>query len=161
ASALARVALGPPANGTVEIAGPEQFRLDELVQRRLSELDDPREVVADPQAPYSGAKVGVRTLLPETTARLGETRFETWSAPMTEEFFEGSSGLKVFLRSWRPPSTPRGVVVIVHGLMAHSGLYEWVAESLVGNALAVYALDLLGHGKSEGEHYFTDTVERY
>src|SRR5262249_50712291 len=75
ASALARVALGPPANGTVEIAGPEQFRLDELVQRRLSELDDPREVVADPQAPYSGAKVGVRTLLPETTARLGETRF--------------------------------------------------------------------------------------
>jgi alpha-beta hydrolase superfamily lysophospholipase/uncharacterized protein YbjT (DUF2867 family) len=171
ASALATIALGPPANGTVEIAGPEQFRLDELVQRRLSELGDPRAVVVDSQAPYSGAKVSVRTLLPETTARLGETRFETWlarsAAPprrkpaMMEGFFEGSSGLNVFLRSWRPPSTPHGVVVIVHGLMAHSGLYEWVAESLVANDLAVYAFDLLGHGRSEGEHYFTDTVDRY
>jgi acylglycerol lipase len=164
ASGLARIAVGPPVRGTVEIAGPEQFRLDELVQRRLAELKDSRQVIADSDAPYSGAKVSLKTLLPETTARLGETRFETWlarSLPMTEEFFEGSSGRKVFLRSWRPPSTPRGVVLIVHGLMAHSGLYEWVAESLVKSGLAVYALDLLGHGKSEGEPYFTDTVDRY
>jgi alpha-beta hydrolase superfamily lysophospholipase/uncharacterized protein YbjT (DUF2867 family) len=161
AGALARIAVAPPVNGIVEIAGPEQFRLDELVQRRLVDLRDPREVIVDPQATYSGAHVGVRTLLPDMTARLGQTRFESWTTPMKEEFFEGSQGLQMFLRSWRPPSKPRGVVVIVHGLMAHSGLYEWVADNLVKSDLAVYALDLVGHGKSEGEPYFTETVDRY
>src|SRR6058998_4403876 len=56
ASAVGRIAVGPPVNGTVEIAGPEQFRLEELVRRRLAQLGDPREVVADPTALYSGAK---------------------------------------------------------------------------------------------------------
>ena len=80
ASAVARVAIGPPVNGIVEIGGPEQFRLDELVRRRLSSLKDPREVIADPKALYSGAKVGERTLVPGKSAQLGETRFETWLA---------------------------------------------------------------------------------
>ncbi|MGH9815481.1 MAG: SDR family oxidoreductase [Candidatus Acidiferrales bacterium] len=80
ASAVGRIAVGQPVNGTVEIAGPEQFRLDELVRRRLAALSDTREVVADPNAPYSGAKVSLRTLLPDNNARLGETRFETWLA---------------------------------------------------------------------------------
>src|SRR5215831_7757094 len=78
ASAVGRIALGTPVNGTVEIAGPEQFRLDELVRRQLAQLHDPREVVADPHARYSGAEVSERTLVPGTDARLGETRFETW-----------------------------------------------------------------------------------
>ncbi len=78
ASTVARVAVGPPANGTVETGGPEQFRMDELVRERLETLEDPREVIADPQARYAGAKVSLRTLLPDKTARLGETRFETW-----------------------------------------------------------------------------------
>src|SRR5262249_38856022 len=56
ASAVGRIAEGPPVNGTVEIGGPEQFRLDELVQKRLAALKDPREVIADPEARYSGAK---------------------------------------------------------------------------------------------------------
>jgi uncharacterized protein YbjT (DUF2867 family) len=78
ASAVGRIAVGPPVNGTVEIGGPEQFRLDELVRRRLATLKDPREVIADPKALYSGAKVSARTLVPGNNARLGETRFETW-----------------------------------------------------------------------------------
>jgi uncharacterized protein YbjT (DUF2867 family) len=78
ASALARIAVGPPVNGTVEIGGPEQFRVDDLVRRRLAALKDPREVIADPDALYSGAKISERTLLPGNNARLGETRFETW-----------------------------------------------------------------------------------
>jgi uncharacterized protein YbjT (DUF2867 family) len=78
ASATAKVAIEPPANGIVEIAGPEKFRLDELVRRRLASLKDPREVIADPNALYSGAKVTDRTLVPGNNARLGETRFETW-----------------------------------------------------------------------------------
>ena len=77
-SALATIAAGEPLDGTVEIAGPEQFHLDDLVRRRLAALKDPREVIADPNALYSGAKLSERTLVPGTNARLGQTRFETW-----------------------------------------------------------------------------------
>ena len=69
---------GQPVNGIVEIGGPEQFRVDELVRRRLASLKDPREVIADPNALYAGAKLRERTLLPGNNARLGETHFETW-----------------------------------------------------------------------------------
>src|SRR6266481_586512 len=78
ATAVGRIAVGPPVNGIVEIGGPEQFRLDELVRQRLATLKDSREVIADPKALYSGAKVSERTLVPGNNARLGETRFETW-----------------------------------------------------------------------------------
>jgi uncharacterized protein YbjT (DUF2867 family) len=78
ASGVGTIAVGPPVNGIVEIGGPEQFRLDELVRRRLATLKDPREVIADPHARYAGAEVGQRTLLPGQDARLGETRFDTW-----------------------------------------------------------------------------------
>jgi len=78
ASAVGRIAVGQPVNGIVEIGGPEQFRVDELVRRRLASLKDPREVIADTRALYSGAKLSERTLLPGNDARLGETRFETW-----------------------------------------------------------------------------------
>jgi uncharacterized protein YbjT (DUF2867 family) len=78
ASAVGRIAVGPPVNGIVEIGGPEQFRVDELVRQRRASLKDPREVVADPNARYSGAKISEKTLIPGNNARLGETRFETW-----------------------------------------------------------------------------------
>jgi len=78
ASGVARIAVGTPVNGIIEIAGPEQFRVDELVRRRLASLQDSREIVADPNALYSGAKLSERTLVPEKDARLGETSFETW-----------------------------------------------------------------------------------
>lgn len=78
ATAVGRIAVGPPVNGTVEIGGPEQFRMDELVRRRLVALKDPRQVIPDPNALYSGAKISERTLVPGNNARLGETRFETW-----------------------------------------------------------------------------------
>ena len=78
ASAVGRVAVGQPVNGIVEIGGPEQFRVDELVRRRLASLKDPREVVPDPNALYSGAILSEKTLVPGNNARLGETRFETW-----------------------------------------------------------------------------------
>ena len=78
ASGVARIAVAQPVNGIIEIAGPEQFRVDELVRRRLIALKDSREVIPDPNARYGGAKVSERTLLPEKSARLGETRFETW-----------------------------------------------------------------------------------
>jgi uncharacterized protein YbjT (DUF2867 family) len=78
ASAAARIAVGPPVNGIVEIGGPEQFRLDELVRRRLTSLNDSREVIADPDARYSGARIAEQTLVPGKNAQLGETRFADW-----------------------------------------------------------------------------------
>ncbi len=80
ATAVGRIAVGAPANGIVEIGGPEQFRLDELVRRRLATLKDSSEVVADPKARYSGAKISEKTLVPGKNARLGETTFEIWQA---------------------------------------------------------------------------------
>jgi len=79
ATGVARVAEGSPVNGIVEIAGPEQFRLDELIRGVLRERDDPREVVTDPQASYFGITPDERTLLPGHDARLADTRFEDWS----------------------------------------------------------------------------------
>jgi len=78
ASAVGRVALGTPVNGTVEVAGPEQFRLDEFIRRGLRARNDPREVVADPRAGYYGMDVDERALVPGSDARLGEIRFEDW-----------------------------------------------------------------------------------
>jgi uncharacterized protein YbjT (DUF2867 family) len=78
ARAVLNVALGEPLNGVVEVAGPEQFRLEEFVRRGLEAEDDSREVVADPQARYFGVRLSERTLLPADDARRGETRFEDW-----------------------------------------------------------------------------------
>jgi uncharacterized protein YbjT (DUF2867 family) len=78
AGAVGRISLGAPVNGTVEVGGPEQFRLDELIQRDLDARNDPRQVVADPDARYFGARLGPRTLVPGTDAKLGEVRFEDW-----------------------------------------------------------------------------------
>src|SRR3979490_1710253 len=78
ASGVGRIAVGQPVNGIVEIGGPEQFRVDELVRGRLASFKDPREVIADPNARYSGAKLSEKTLVPGNNARLGDTRFETW-----------------------------------------------------------------------------------
>ena len=78
ASAVGKAAMGAPVNGTVEVGGPEKFRLDELVRQALAAWKDPREVVADPQARYYGATLGERTLVPGDDAQLGETRFEDW-----------------------------------------------------------------------------------
>lgn len=81
--------------------------------------------------------------------------------PMTEETFAGVGGLNIFLRSWRPDTTARGVVVIVHGFNSHSGYYTWVAEQFRSMGLAVYALDLRGRGKSDGERFYVDKFEDY
>jgi uncharacterized protein YbjT (DUF2867 family) len=78
ARAVARVAVGAPVNGTVEVAGPQQFRFDELIREGLAAINDPREVVLDPDARYFGAALGERSLVPAGDARLGEIRFEEW-----------------------------------------------------------------------------------
>jgi uncharacterized protein YbjT (DUF2867 family) len=81
ASAVCRVALGSPLNGTVEVGGPEKFHLDELVRRTLAARNDPREVVTDEQARYYGIKVSENSLIPGPDAQLGQKRLEDWRSP--------------------------------------------------------------------------------
>ncbi|MBB3015246.1 SDR family oxidoreductase [Cupriavidus alkaliphilus] len=78
AEAVADQALADPANGIVDIAGPQRFALSELVQRYLAATNDPRKVVVDAKAPYFGAELEDGTLVPDGPARLGKTSFEAW-----------------------------------------------------------------------------------
>jgi uncharacterized protein YbjT (DUF2867 family) len=78
ASAVGKISVGSPVNGIVEVAGPQQFRLDELIRRFLRDRRDPREVITDPHARYSGAELDERTLVPGDDATLAETRFDDW-----------------------------------------------------------------------------------
>jgi uncharacterized protein YbjT (DUF2867 family) len=78
ATAVAAAALAPPVNGTVEVAGPEPFYIDELIGKVLAFDKDPRPVVVDPDALYFGVKLTDKSLVPETNARLGSTRFDWW-----------------------------------------------------------------------------------
>lgn len=75
--------------------------------------------------------------------------------------FTGAGGLNIFTRSWRPEGEARGVVVIVHGFNSHSGQYLWVGGQLAAAGLAVYALDLRGRGRSDGERFYVQKIEDY
>lgn len=78
AGAVAQVAVGAPLNDVVEVAGPEQFRLDELIRGVLKARHDPREVITDPDASYFGITPSERTLLPGNHAQITGTRLDDW-----------------------------------------------------------------------------------
>ncbi len=80
ASAVARIATNPPVNGTVEIAGPEQFPLDDLARRFLAARSDSRQVISDTQGRYYGIQLSERALVPGNDAQLSEADFESWLA---------------------------------------------------------------------------------
>ena len=78
AANVADVALAPPRNGIVEIAGPERAPFNEFVARYLQAVGDPREVVRDPEARYFGGRVEEHSLVPLGEARLGHIGFDEW-----------------------------------------------------------------------------------
>jgi uncharacterized protein YbjT (DUF2867 family) len=78
AEAVAHLALQPPANGIVEIAGPERESLSGLAQRFMTLIEDPREVVSDTQATYFGAELDAETLVPANAAWKGSLNFDRW-----------------------------------------------------------------------------------
>jgi uncharacterized protein YbjT (DUF2867 family) len=78
AAVVCEISLRAPADGVIEIAGPEELRFEQFVRRGLMAKDDPRTVVADPKALYFGAELQERTLLPTSAAQLGEIRFDDW-----------------------------------------------------------------------------------
>lgn len=80
---------------------------------------------------------------------------------MKEERIDTTGGLTLFVRSWRPEGTARGVVAICHGVKSHSGYYMWAAAQLVARGFAVYALDLRGRGQSDGERFYIEAFADY
>ena len=85
ATAVTKVAMESPLNGIVEIAGPEEFRFDEFISRGLNARNDPREVVAEPHARYFGTELRERSLVPNGSVLLGETRFHHWLRPSASQ----------------------------------------------------------------------------
>jgi uncharacterized protein YbjT (DUF2867 family) len=75
---VAAVALAPPRNGIVEIAGPERAPFNEIIARYLKAVGDPREVVSDPEAKYGGGRIDEHSLVPLGEARLGRIDFDEW-----------------------------------------------------------------------------------
>ena len=80
---------------------------------------------------------------------------------MQEESFASLGGLKIHLRSWRPENAPRAVMAICHGVNSHGGQYLWSAEQFVARGYAVYALDLRGRGRSDGERFYVEHIDEY
>ncbi|MEP7765443.1 SDR family oxidoreductase [Sanguibacter sp. 25GB23B1] len=80
ATAVARTTAGEPLNGTIEVAGPVELGLDDLVRSGLAAAGDPRTVVSDPEATYFGQKLGRRMLLPGADAVIFGTTFDEWLA---------------------------------------------------------------------------------
>jgi uncharacterized protein YbjT (DUF2867 family) len=78
ADIMTDVALSPPANGVIEIAGPAPVRMSDLVAQFLKATNDPRKVNADPHAPYFGTELDDRSLVPGDDPRIGARRFEDW-----------------------------------------------------------------------------------
>jgi acylglycerol lipase len=79
---------------------------------------------------------------------------------MKEQSFQGLGG-KIFYRTWQPASPPRAVVAIAHGVLSHSGYYEWTGTQLAARGFAVFAIDHRGRGRSDGERYFIEKVDDY
>jgi uncharacterized protein YbjT (DUF2867 family) len=84
-NAVTKVATRSPLNGTVEVAGPEQFRFDEFIRRGLDARKDPRQIIDDAHALYFGTKLSEYSLVPDNDALLGEVRFEDWLSQSTSQ----------------------------------------------------------------------------
>lgn len=78
-----------------------------------------------------------------------------------EETIQNYSRLKLFVRSWQPAGAAKAVVAICPGFNSHGGYYLWAADQLVAEGYAVYAIDLRGRGKSDGERFYVDRVGEY
>jgi uncharacterized protein YbjT (DUF2867 family) len=83
AAAVAEAALGQPANGMIETAGPDQIRQDELVRQYLTATGDPRKVITDDKPLYFGIEVNDQSLVPAANPRIGKVHFKDWLSHST------------------------------------------------------------------------------
>jgi len=75
--------------------------------------------------------------------------------------FRGAGGLRLFRRRWRPAEPARAVVVNIHGLGDHSGLYPTLVDFLVARGIAVHAPDLRGNGRSPGPRAYVTRWDEF
>lgn len=88
-AAMADLLVGKPVNTIVEIAGPEKFRLDELVRKYVAVMNDEHEVITDIHAPYFGVELKDSSLIPGKGSRIGTVRYEDWiSQPVNQRLFK-------------------------------------------------------------------------
>ena len=86
---------------------------------------------------------------------------DTMELKDTDRLIRSSDRTRIFMHSWHPVLNARGIVVIVPGFNAHGGRYQWVAEQFNTGGLAVYAVDLRGRGKSDGERFYIEAFADY
>ena len=75
-----------------------------------------------------------------------------------EGWYQGAGGAQLYCRTWRPPDAARAVVIALHGLGDHSGLYPMLGESLLPRGITVHAPDLRGNGRSPGQRGYVGSI---
>ncbi len=80
---------------------------------------------------------------------------------MREEDFESLGGVRIHMREWLPQGGARAVLVICHGVNSHGGQHAWTAQRFAARGFAVYAVDLRGRGRSEGERFYVEDIAEY
>ena len=80
--------------------------------------------------------------------------------PATEQWLDGTGG-RIFTRHWEPAGTSKANLVICHGVNSHGGQYARAGEIFADRGFAVTALDLRGRGRSDGERFYTESVDDY
>ncbi|CAN5723399.1 alpha/beta hydrolase [soil metagenome] len=103
-------------------------------------------VVSNRGGPLSAAE----NASPSTLAQAGQ-----------EGWFQGAGGLSLFRRTWRPPATARAVLINVHGLGDHSGLYPNLTEHCISRGIVVHAPDVRGNGRSPGQRAYIERWDEY
>ena len=78
-----------------------------------------------------------------------------------EDSFQTDDGLTLYECGWLPDEEPTAVLIVVHGVVEHCGRYAEMAEMLNLHGVAVYAFDLRGHGRSEGDRIWVRRFHRY
>jgi alpha-beta hydrolase superfamily lysophospholipase len=76
-------------------------------------------------------------------------------------YFSGPRGKQIYYQSWLPEGDPKAIILVIHGLAEHCGRYMNIVNYFTPHGYAVYGLDHLGHGKSEGDRVFVDRFEDF